>query len=287
MKGILLAGGHGSRLYPITKAITKQLLPVYNKPLIYYPLSVLMLAGIRDILIITCFDEQERFMRVLGNGSELVIRISYAVQDEPRGIAEALLIAEPFIGKDRFALILGDNIFFGDGFQAILQAAASDAQNVIFGYYVKDPCRYGIVEFDGAMKIISIEEKPAIPRSHYAVTGLYFYDHSVVRIARDISPSRRGELEITDVNRELARRGELKLSLLGRGYAWLDTGTYESLLSASMFVKTLEERQGLMVGCIEEIAFRMGFISRAQLLDLAVKIKTDYGAYLIATAETR
>jgi glucose-1-phosphate thymidylyltransferase len=280
MKGILLAGGSGSRLYPVTRAITKQLLPVYDKPLIYYPLSVLMLAGIKDILIITCSDDQERFKKLLGHGEHLGITITYAVQDEPRGIAEALLIGEEFIGKDRFCLILGDNIFFGDGLPLLLQETAKSQENVIFGYYVKDAQRYGIVEFDSNNNLLSLEEKPAHPKSHYAVTGIYFYQSDVIQVAKKLQPSGRGELEITDVNKELLKNNSLVLKVFSRGYAWLDTGTHDALLNAGMFVKTIEDRQGLKIGCVEEIAWRMGYISDGQLLKMANEIKTEYGDYL-------
>jgi len=280
MKGILLAGGSGTRLYPLTRAITKQLLPVYDKPLIYYPLSILMLSGIKDIMLITSAGEQERFKNVLGDGRQLGIKITYAVQNKPRGIAEALLIAEKFIGGDHFCLVLGDNIFFGDGLSRILQETVSSKENVIFGYYVKDPERYGIVEFDKNNRIVSLEEKPTKPKSHYAVPGLYFYGPEAVGIARKLKPSRRGEIEITDINKELLKQDRLTLKVFSRGYAWLDTGTYDALLSAAMFVKTIEDRQGLKIGCIEEIAWRMGYISAAQLKKIAGQINTSYGDYL-------
>jgi glucose-1-phosphate thymidylyltransferase len=280
LKGILLAGGSGTRLYPLTRAISKQLLPVYDKPLIYYPLSVLMLSGIRDILLITRTDEQERFMKVLGHGQHLGLKITYAVQDQPRGIADALLIAETFVGKDRFCLILGDNIFFGDGLPLILQETAQYKENVIFGYYVKDPQRYGIVECDKDHRILSLEEKPKNPKSHYAVTGLYFYNQEAIGIAKKLEPSKRGELEITDINKELLKRGSLVLKMFSRGYAWLDTGTCDAMLSAALFVKTIEDRQGLKIGCVEEIAWRMGYITAKQLLKIADGINTEYGEYL-------
>lgn len=281
MKGIILAGGKATRLYPITKGVCKQMLPVYDKPLIYYPLSVLMLAGLRDILIISTLKDVPRFKDLLGDGSSLGIRISYAIQEEPRGIAESFLIGETFIGKDSVSLILGDNIFFGHGLPSLLKETVSLQEGaVILGYYIKDPQRYGVLEFDGDGKVVSILEKPKNPPSNYVVSGLYFYDNSVVQIAKDITPSSRGELEITSVNNEYLKMGRLKVKLIGRGYAWLDTGTYDSLIDASFFIKTMEERQGLKIGCVEEVAYRMGYISSGQLEKLATSINTSYGEYL-------
>ncbi len=282
MKGIILAGGRATRLYPITKGISKQLLPVYDKPMIYYPLSVLMLAGIKEILIISTPEALPQFKTLLGGGSDFGIRIQYAGQKQPRGLAEAFLIGEKFIGKDKVCLILGDNIFFGHGLSEILQQAAAQEEGAtIFGYYVKDPERYGVVVADAKNNVLSIEEKPKKPKTNWAVTGLYFYDNEVVKIAKSIKPSRRGELEITDVNKAYMHKKKLKLHFLGRGYAWLDTGTYGSLIDASVFIKTIEERQGLKIGCIEEIAYRMGFIKRPDLEKLAAGIKTSYGEYLL------
>lgn len=282
MKGIILAGGRATRLYPITKGISKQLLPVYDKPMIYYPLSVLMLAGIKDILIISTPDALPQFKTLLGNGSDFGINIQYAEQKQPRGLAEAFLVGEKFIGKDKVSLILGDNIFFGHGLSEILQQAVAQKEGAtIFGYYVKDPERYGVVETDNRNNVLSIEEKPKKPKTNWAVTGLYFYDNEVVKIAKSIKPSPRGELEITDVNKAYMHKKKLKLHFLGRGYAWLDTGTYASLIDASVFIKTIEERQGLKIGCIEEIAYRMGFIKRPELEKLAAGIKTSYGEYLL------
>ncbi|MDP2943912.1 MAG: glucose-1-phosphate thymidylyltransferase RfbA [Candidatus Omnitrophota bacterium] len=280
MKGIILAGGKATRLYPITKGVCKQLLPIYDKPMIYYPLSVLILAGIRDILIISTTKDIPRFKDLLGDGKDLRINFSYAVQPEPGGIAESFIIGEKFIGKDKVALILGDNIFYGHNLTEFLKGASSIKKGaVIFGYYVKEPQRYGVVEFDNNYNVISIEEKPKKPKSSWVVTGLYFYDNNVVEIAKGLKPSKRGELEITDVNNEYLKRGELKVKLLGRGYAWLDTGTYDSLIEASMFIKTIEERQGLKIGCIEEIAYRMGYIDAEQLKKLANSMNTSYGEY--------
>jgi glucose-1-phosphate thymidylyltransferase len=281
MKGIILAGGKATRLYPITKAVCKQLLPIYDKPMIYYPLSVLMLAGLRDILIISTLKDVSRFKELLGNGNHLGISISYAVQPEPRGIAESFVIGEKFIRNDSVCLILGDNIFFGQGLREILKEASSIKDGaVIFGYYVKDPQRYGVIEFNKCGEVISIKEKPKNPRSNYAVSGLYFYDNDVADIAKGIKPSKRGELEITSVNNEYLKRGKLKVKIIGRGYAWLDTGTYDSLIDASLFIKTIEERQGLKIGCVEEVAYRMGYISKKQLGKLAKQIDTSYGDYL-------
>lgn len=281
MKGIILAGGKATRLYPITKGVCKQMLPVYDKPMIYYPLSVLLLAGIRDILIISTPKDIPRFKDLLGNGKELGIKLSYGVQLEPRGIAESFIIGQNFIGKDKVCLILGDNIFYGHNLTELLKEASLLKEGaVIFGYYVKEPQRYGVIEFDNNYNVISIEEKPKKPKSSWVVTGLYFYDNNVVEIAKDLKPSKRGELEITDVNNEYLKRGELKVKLLGRGYAWLDTGTSDSLIDASIFIKTIEERQGLKIGCIEEIAYRMGFINKRQLENLAKQINTSYGDYL-------
>lgn len=281
MKGIILAGGKARRLYPVTRGVCKQMLPVYDKPMIYYPLSVLMLSGIRDILIISTAEDMPRFKNLLGSGEDLGIKISYAAQARPDGIAQALIIGEKFIQKENVCLILGDNIFFGTGLPGILKKASRIKNGaVIFGYYVKDPQRYGVIEFAGSGKALSIEEKPQKPRSNYAVSGLYFYDNSVVEIAKKIKPSKRGELEITSVNNEYLKRGKLKVELMGRGYAWLDTGTFDSLLDAALFIKTIEDRQGLKIGCIEEVAYRMGYISAGQLKKIADKIDTGYGDYL-------
>jgi len=282
MKGIILAGGRATRLYPITKGVCKQLLPVYDKPMIYYPLSVLMLAGIKDILIISTPKDLPRFKDLLGDGNELGVKFSYAVQDASRGIAEAFIVGEKFIGQDSVCLVLGDNVFFGHGLAQMLQSAAKLKDGaVIFGYYVKDPQRYGVVEFDSSGKVCGIEEKPSFPRSNYAVSGLYFYDNKVIDIAKKLVPSDRGELEITAVNNEYIRRNKLTAELLGRGYAWLDTGTYDSLIDAALFIKTIEERQGLKIGCIEEVAYRMGFIDGAALKKLALGMNTGYGEYLM------
>src|SRR3989338_888465 len=275
-KGIILAGGKAKRLYPVTKGISKQLLPVYDKQMIYYPLSVLMLAGIRDILLISTPDALPAFQNVLGDGKDIGIKISYARQDEPRGLADAFRIGEEFIGSDRVGLILGDNIFFGHDFYDLLQQAVNQHEATVFAYYVHDAQRYGVVEFDKNNNVISIEEKPKQPKSKYAVTGLYFYDSDVVNIAKSIQPSARGELEITDVNNAYLKRNKLKVITLSRGYAWLDTGTHDSLLDASAFVKTIEDRQGLKIGCIEEVAYRMGFIDKTQLLKIAGILNSNY-----------
>ena len=287
MKGIILAGGSGTRLYPITRSVSKQILPVYDKPMIYYPLSVLMLAGIREILVISTPTDIGLYENLLGDGSKLGISISYKIQPSPDGLAQAFILGDEFIGDDNVCLILGDNIFYGYNFRSILEDAAGLKDgSVVFGYYVNDPERYGVVEFDETGKVISIEEKPEKPKSNYAVTGLYFYSNDVVEKAKNLKPSKRGELEITDLNRLYLNENRLNVKLLGRGFAWLDTGTHDSLLQASNFIATIEQRQGLKVSCIEEIAFKKGFISKEQLLELAKPLsKNQYGQYLMNLAE--
>ena len=286
MKGIILAGGSGTRLYPITLGVCKQLLPIYDKPMIYYPLSVLMLAGIREILVISTPQDLPRFINIFKDGSHLGLSFSYEEQAHPGGIAEAFIIGEKFVKKDDVCLVLGDNIFYGHGLTELLKKAVKDVRKkggaTVFGYYVKDPERYGVVEFDNRGNVLSIEEKPKVPKSRYAVTGLYLYDNKVIEIAKKMKPSRRGELEITDVNKQYMKQGKLRVELMGRGYAWLDTGTHESLLEAGDFIETIEKRQGLKVACIEEIAFTLGYIDRNQVSELAKSLnKNEYGKYLV------
>ena len=286
MKGIILAGGSGTRLYPITKGISKQLMPIFDKPMIYYPLSILMLAGIKEILIITTPKDQSQFKRLLGDGHELGCRFEYIVQEQPNGLAQAFVLGEKFIGDDSVCLILGDNIFYGSGLSKLLQEVASKGEATVFAYAVSDPERYGVVEFDDDLKVLSIEEKPLSPKSNFAVPGLYFYNNEVVEIAKNLKPSARGEYEITDVNRIFLEQGKLNVKIMDRGTAWLDTGTFDSLSDASEFVKVIEKRQGLKIGCIEEVAYRMGFIGKEALLALAQPLlKSGYGQYLVRIAE--
>jgi glucose-1-phosphate thymidylyltransferase len=289
MKGIILAGGTGSRLFPITHSVSKQLIPVYDKPMIYYPLSVLMLAGIREVLVISTPQDLPRFEDLLGSGDRIGMKISYTTQERPEGLAQAFILGEEFIDTDSVCLILGDNIFFGHGFRAILkQAATMEKGGVVFGYWVRDPERYGIVEFNDKQKVVSIEEKPLKPKSHYAIPGLYFFDSNVARIAGNLKPSKRGEYEITDIMNAYLDKGDLRVEILGRGFAWLDTGTYDSLLEASNFVETIEKRQGLKIACVEEVAYRMGYIDRDHLIALAGDYSQNaYGEYLLMIADEK
>ena len=288
MKGIILAGGAATRLFPATKAVSKQMLPVYDKPMIYYPLSALMLAGIREVLIISTPRDLPMFRELFGSGEQLGMSFSYSVQEKPRGLADAFIVGEKFIGNDTVALVLGDNLFYGSGFTGALERAGSRKEGAtIFGYWVKDPRSYGVVDFDSSGKALSIEEKPASPKSHYAVPGLYFYDNSVIEIAKNVKPSARGEIEITSVNNEYLRRGELRVEIFGRGLAWLDTGSYDGLLEAGNFIETIQKRQGQYVACIEEIAFNHGWIDAARLRETAAGIKTEYGEYLTFIADEK